>query len=130
MQVGPPPPWLEERKPEQWKPRDVANAVLIDRSAVLHLYTKSPLALVLYQHLQGHGLPGMKLHLLTSSWSLLCARACRHLRELGLTQHGAVPAWHSMQLAQLQRVAALNCNAAWHSYLNLGCTEIVRDCLC
>lgn len=39
VQVGPPPPWLEERKPEQWKPREVANAVLIDRSAVLHLYT-------------------------------------------------------------------------------------------
>ena len=32
VQVGPPPPWLNERKPDEWKPRDVANAVLIDRS--------------------------------------------------------------------------------------------------
>lgn len=37
VQVGPPPPWLEERKPDEWKPRDVANAVLIDRSALLCL---------------------------------------------------------------------------------------------
>ncbi|KAL3162370.1 hypothetical protein ABBQ32_010049 [Trebouxia sp. C0010 RCD-2024] len=32
VSVGPPPPWLEERKPDEWKPRDVANAVLIDRA--------------------------------------------------------------------------------------------------
>ena len=48
VQVGPPPPWLEERKPEEWKPRDVANAVLIDRSAVPCHWTKSPLMLVPY----------------------------------------------------------------------------------
>ena len=52
VQVGPPPPWLEERKPEQWKPRDVANAVLIDRSAVLCLYLKPPLVFALNQHVQ------------------------------------------------------------------------------
>ncbi|DBA69530.1 TPA: hypothetical protein ACH3X2_012730 [Trebouxia sp. C0005] len=32
VSVGPPPPWLNERKPDDWKPRDVANAVLIDRA--------------------------------------------------------------------------------------------------
>ena len=33
MQVGPPPPWLGDRKPDEWKPKDVANAVLTDRLA-------------------------------------------------------------------------------------------------
>lgn len=32
VSVGPPPAWLNERKPDEWKPRDVANAVLIDRA--------------------------------------------------------------------------------------------------
>ena len=36
MQVGPPPAWLNERKPDEWKPRDVANAVLIDRYDTHH----------------------------------------------------------------------------------------------
>ena len=31
VQVGPPPPWLGDRKPDEWKPKDVANAVLTDR---------------------------------------------------------------------------------------------------
>jgi len=32
VSVGPPPPWLGEIKTDNWKPRDVANAVLIDRA--------------------------------------------------------------------------------------------------
>lgn len=53
MQVGPPPPWLSERKPDDWKPRDVANAVLIDRSDLLPTYShpRQPLLLVLCQPL-------------------------------------------------------------------------------
>ena len=53
MQVGPPPPWLNERKPDDWKPRDVANAVLIDRSDLLPTYShhQQPLHLVLFEHL-------------------------------------------------------------------------------
>lgn len=32
VSVGPPPPWLGDRKPDEWKPKDVANAVLTDRA--------------------------------------------------------------------------------------------------